>query len=49
MGKIEFRKLLISMNAFIALLAGIIGLPIMTILQNEIPKKLLAYQLLAQA
>ncbi|MCF8019536.1 MAG: MFS transporter [Vallitaleaceae bacterium] len=72
MGKIEFRKLLISMNAFIALLAGLIGLPIvlnlknsnnlifyatinilmgiaiayvdvpiMTILQNEIPKKLL--------
>jgi len=72
MGKIEFRKLLISMNAFIALLAGIIGLPvvlnlgnshnlifyatinilmgiaiayvdvpIMTILQNEVPKKLL--------
>ena len=72
MGKIEFRRLLISMNAFIALLAGLIGLPIvlnlgnsnnliyyatinilmgiaiayvdvpiMTILQNEIPKKLL--------
>jgi MFS family permease len=72
MRKIEFRKLLISMNAFIAFLAGLIGLPIvlnlgnnknlifyatinilmgiaiayvdvpiMTILQNEIPKKLL--------
>jgi hypothetical protein len=72
MKKIEFRKLLISMNAFIAILAGLIGLPIilnmnnynnlifyatinmlmgiaiayvdvplMTILQNEIPKKLL--------
>jgi len=72
MGRIEFRKLLISMNAFIALLAALIGLPtvlnigngnnlifyatmnilmgiaiayvdvpIMTILQNEIPKKLI--------
>ncbi len=72
MKKVEFRKLLISMNAFIAILAALIGLPIllnmsqfsnllyysiinilmgvaiayvdvpiMTILQNEVPKKLL--------
>ncbi|PKM68320.1 MAG: MFS transporter [Firmicutes bacterium HGW-Firmicutes-2] len=72
MKRIEFRRLLISMNAFIALLAGLIGLPVimnltnsnnlifygiiymlmgigiayvdvplMTILQNDIPKKLL--------
>ncbi len=72
MRRVEFRKLLISMNAFIAILAGLIGLPIilklsntnslifysviyvlmgiaiayvdvpiMTILQNDIPKKLL--------
>jgi hypothetical protein len=72
MKKVEFRKLLISMNAFIAMLAALIGLPIllnmsqfsnllyysiinilmgvaiayvdvpiMTILQNEVPKKLL--------
>jgi hypothetical protein len=72
MKKVEFRKLLISMNAFIAVLAALIGLPIllnmsqfsnllyysiinilmgiaiayvdvpiMTILQTEVPKKLL--------
>lgn len=36
MKRVEFRKLLISMNAFIAILAGLIGLPVIVNLNNTI-------------
>lgn len=36
MKRVEFRKLLISMNAFIAILAGLIGLPVILNLNNTI-------------
>ncbi|MBV1758766.1 MAG: MFS transporter [Dethiosulfatibacter sp.] len=36
MKRVEFRRLLISMNAFIAILAGLIGLPVILNLNNTI-------------